>query len=264
MYYGIKGIFSHSYIGTAHKFLLFFDYIKCVILLVFVYVCKVKLKKTRIYSFGYTIHFGNYITFFYLFNEIFCKAVYPPLKIESYVDLGANMGMTILWYKYFNPDLKVLAFEPNPETHSYLSKNIKINKLKNITLHPVALSNKKGTALFYAIDDDIQNLDSGLTLNQDLPHRSFKVKTDLLSKYITEKVDLLKMDIEGGEYIVFEDLFKNKKIKYFKNIIFEAHFFNKEQKKMLRALIVKLKQTGKIKQLDNSVLTSIYTYKKNS
>jgi len=172
------------------------------------------------------------------------------------------MGMTILWYKYYNPNLKVLAFEPNAKAHSFLSKNIKVNKLKNITLYPIALSNKKGTATFYEIDDDIQNLDSGLTLNQDLPHRSFKVKIDLLSKYITESVDLLKMDIEGGEYVVFEDLFKNKKIKYFNNIIFEAHFFNKEQKKLLRAIIVKLKKTGRIERLDNSALTSIYTYKK--
>jgi len=33
------------------------------------------------------------------------------------------------------------------------------------------------------------------------------------------------MDIEGSEYQVFDDIFRNKKINYFNNIIFEAHYF---------------------------------------
>ncbi|MCX6727159.1 MAG: FkbM family methyltransferase [Candidatus Shapirobacteria bacterium] len=260
IFFGFKGILLNKYISKKQKFFLLVDYIKFIFLLFFAYFFKKNIYKTRINSFNYTVYFENYITFFYLFNEIFCKVDYLPVKVHNYYDIGSNIGLTILWYKYFNPTLKVYAFEPDPKNYKNLNKNIKINHLDNVVTFPIALSDQKGLANFYVIHDNIQNLDSGLTLNLNLPHKCFKVKTDKLSKYITKNIDLLKIDIEGAEYIVFNDLFINNKIKYIKNIIFEAHFFNQIQKNTLEHLIVKLKKTGHIKKLENSQHTKVFSY----
>jgi len=263
IFFGLRGIYTNSHIGIAQKVLLFIDYVSFIFILIFVHVLKIKIHFVRINSFKYTVYFDNFTTFFYLFNEIFCKSVYSPIKIINYYDLGANIGLTILWYKYFNPSLKVLAFEPNPECYKFLIKNIKTNHLDNVISMPIALSGKKGISNFYSIKDDIQTLDSGLTLNQNLSHTVFQVKTDKLSRYITKRIDLLKMDIEGGEYAVFKDLITSKKIRKIKKIIFEAHFFNREQKKILANLIIQLKKMGHVEQLENSQLTKIFTYYSN-
>lgn len=260
---GIRGIVRNPDLGIKTKLWLIFDYFRCLGLLVLVFGFKVKINRIRIYSFGYTIYFKNYITFFYLFNDIFGRAVYTPKTIKNYFDLGANIGMTILWYKFFNPNLSVEAFEPNPEARFFLKKNIKENKLKNVKVHSVALSDKKEETTFYVIDDDIQNLDSGLSLNQDLPYRIFKVKTDLFSGYIKETIDLLKLDIEGGEYVVFDELFETKKINYLEQIIFEAHFFNKDQEKKLKEILGKLKKFGRVRCHEKGKLTSIFLYERH-
>lgn len=50
-----------------------------------------------------------------------------------------------------------------------------------------------------------------------------KVETDLLSRYITDQVDLLKLDIEGAEERVLEELSQNNKLQNINQIICEFH-----------------------------------------
>ena len=49
------------------------------------------------------------------------------------------------------------------------------------------------------------------------------VKVDKLSNYIKQKVDLLKIDIEGAEIDVLTDLFRSKKLNLVENMIIEYH-----------------------------------------
>ncbi len=263
---GFWGIINNRKLSFKLKLILFADDIRFLFLLMIAILFKrvKKIKKVKIYSFGYVVHFSNYITFYYIFNEIFCKSIYQPFNINNFLDVGANIGLATLWFKFFNPKLKVLAFEPEKENYSYLLKNIRENHLKNISTFRVALSNKNGTAKFYKINDDIQNLDSGLSLNQDFEYESYQVKTSKLSGFIKEDVDLLKMDIEGGEYFVFDDLFQKDKIKFIDKLIFEAHYFDKQQRKKLKNILKNLKRTGKIKQLENSGITTVYSYSKKN
>lgn len=257
---GLRGILFNTYISPKQKTLLYIDYIKFIILLTLVTIFKIKITCVKIWSFKYTIYIQNYVTFFYIFNEIFCKSVYTPTNIKTYYDLGSNIGLTILWYKFFNPNLIVYAFEPDKYNYRLLTKNIKSNKISKVKTYNTALSNKKGKALFYTIHDNIQNLDSALTLNQKYPYEKYTVDTDLLSSYIHSRVDLVKMDIEGGEYQVFHDLFKTNTILYIKEIIFEMHHFDKSQRDNSIKIINKLKKIGKISSLENSKVTTIYHF----
>lgn len=260
VFLGLKGIFYNRDLNIYQKIILYYDDVRFLFLLVLAYFLKKEINSAKIESFGYTIYFKNYITFYYLFNEIFCKGVYHFAKINTYFDLGANIGLSVLFYKFFNPNLTVTAFEPDRDNYRYLRKNIVKNDLKDIKTYKIALSDKKGIARFWSIIDDIQNLDSGLTLNQKLPHKSYLVKTDLLSNYINGTIDLIKIDIEAAEYDVFDDLFKTKKIRLIKNLIFEAHIFDNIQKEKLKKILLKLKTMGKLKQLENSNCTKIFSF----
>jgi len=260
IFLGFKGIFYNQNLNKYQKFILYYDDFRFLFLLVLVYFFKKEIHSVKIESFDYTVYFGNYVTFYYIFNEIFCKEVYAPIKINSYVDLGANIGLSILWYKFFNQNLFVMAFEPDKNNYRYLRKNVTVNRLKDIHTYEIALSSKKGIAKFYTIIDDVQNLDSGLTLNQKLPYISYMVKVDALSNYIHTMIDLIKIDIEGAEYDVFNDLFKTRKIRFIKNLIFEAHFFNTVQKERLKKIVYRLKKIGTVKQLENSKFTNVFSF----
>lgn len=260
IYLGLKGILTNKYLKPRQKIHLYIDYFKFILILIPVVIFKIKINKVGFKSFKYVVYTQNYITFFYIFNEIFCKSIYSPYKINTFLDLGANIGLTILWYKFFNPNLKVVAFEPDKYNYKILKKNIKANRLTNITVHDIALNDKKSQASFFTIFDNIQNLDSGLTLNQNFPYEKYKVKTDKLSSFISEPIDLVKMDIEGAEYQVFNDLFKTNKIKLIKNMVFEMHFFNKSQKEKLSTIINKLKKIGDVKCLENSEVTKVFHF----
>lgn len=262
IFLGLNGIFFNKYLNIKKKHFLFFDYVKLFLILICVYFFKKKVTSVKIHSFNYKIFFKNYITFFYSFNEIFCKCIYKPIKINTFFDLGANIGLSILWYKFFNPQLKIVAFEPDRYSFRYLIKNLETNLITNTKLYNLALSDKKGKTNFYTIIDDIQNLDSGLTLNQNLPYETYQVSTNILSSFIIDKIDLLKMDIEGSEYQVFDDIFRNKKINYFNNIIFEAHYFNLEQKNKLKNIVEELIKIGKVECLENSKITKIFYYQR--
>lgn len=261
---GLKGIFYNKNLNSYQKVILYCDDLRFLFLLVLAYCFKKEIHRVKIKSFDFTVYFENYITFYYLFNEIFCKCVYAPIAIDTYFDLGSNIGLAVLWYKFFNPDLCVTAFEPDRNNYKYLRKNIKANYLTDIRTYNIALSREKGTAEFYTIIDDVQNLDSGLTLNQQFPYKRYLVKTDKISRYIHGVADLVKIDIEGAEYDVFDDLFKTGKMRYIKNLIFEAHFFNMEQKMRLKRAIQKLKKTGMLQQLENSMRTKVFSYSRVS
>ena len=263
VYQGIKGILISKYLSPQLKGRLLVDYFRLTLILAKIFFLKAKINQVTIKSFNYKINFDNFITFFYLFNEIFCKGVYIPLQINTLYDVGANIGLVTLWYKFFNPHLKVLAFEPVKENYEYLLKNLKDNHINNVRTYKMALSDKKGTADFFVISDDIQSLDSGLVLNQNLPHYVFKTKVAKLSDFIKNgQAKLVKIDVEGAEINIFRDLFKSGKIKLVKNIIFESHFFNEKQKREMTKVFVKLRQKGTLATITNSRFTNISYYQK--
>lgn len=217
-------------------------------------------KKFYIHSFKYTIFFKDLLSFIYLFNEIFCIGEYRNNGGEqNYVDVGANIGLTILYYYYFNKNSKISAFEPEEENFAYLTKNIKINNIPNVTFYKVALTDKKQKSIkFYKITDGVQSLGSALTLNQNLKHVVEFVKTDKLSNYIQEKSKyIIKIDTEGAEYAIINDLISSRKIQNVKTILFESHYFTSKEIQSYRNLLSRLKRIGKVTSFKNSKITEM-------
>ncbi len=259
---GFQGIYKNRDLNLVHKYQLTIDLIRCLgITLLSKFIT---INSFYIRTFEYKVSFPNTITFLYLFNEIFCKNQYPPSsKYLKIIDAGANIGLATLWFKIYSPDSKIILFEPDVENLSYLKKNIKENNLTNIQIIPKAISNNNGSTYFYKIKDNIQNLDSGIKLNQSLPNVRYQVKTTKLSQYINSNIDLLKIDIEGSEYSLFDDLIQNRVLKFCKNIYFEAHFFNKKEIANYTNLVSKLKKIGHLTATENSKFTCMNYFTKS-
>jgi len=127
------------------------------------------------------------------------------------IDIGANIGYyTIIAGKRIGVNGKVFAFEPEENNFSLLSRNISLNKLNNVTVFKVALTDKSGEKSLY-LDNDNKGHHS-LSSQKSKTEKSVLVRTDtldnILEKYGSPKIDLIKMDIEGAEFLALEGMVK--------------------------------------------------------
>ena len=117
------------------------------------------------------------------------------------LDIGAWIGPTILFAAASGAS-RIDAFEPNPQSIESLQTLLQLNpSLKDIvTLFPNAVSNKNETLSMGLPENESDTSMSGLSGND------FKVESlsfiDLLEQH--QRIDLLKVDIEGAEVLLSE------------------------------------------------------------
>lgn len=149
------------------------------------------------------------------------------------VDIGANIGIFSLFAASLGST--VYAFEPNPETFSFLQKNIKENGLLNkIFPYNYAVDNYDGdtdliipeSASIYSMACAsttkalIDSMASKLAFNAvPIAIKSISFQT-LINTYVKKDIDFLKMDCEGSEYKICENIPEENAIKH---IIMETH-----------------------------------------
>jgi len=126
---------------------------------------------------------------------------------DCFVDIGSHVGKYAV--RASRMYRQVIAFEPNPKTCRILRANIALNKVKNVKVHQVALSNKTGTATFY---EGKRPSSSGLDqpVKEYLKGTIVKVRTETLDKLET-RPSLIKIDTEGHELPVLEGSLKTLK-----------------------------------------------------
>ncbi|MBI2564770.1 FkbM family methyltransferase [Candidatus Woesearchaeota archaeon] len=174
---------------------------------------------TREKFLDFKIVFDTYENFHYLFQEIFVHQYYyfkTNKKNPNIIDCGANIGMSILFFKWIYPEAKIIAFEPNPKSFELLKKNIEQNKLKEITLVNAAVCDVEKNMKFSVNGSQLSFLKTVKDKNEEVFVRAVK-----LSKYIDKTVDLLKIDIEGAEGKVISEI--KSKLKLVNQMVFEYH-----------------------------------------
>jgi FkbM family methyltransferase len=130
---------------------------------------------------------------------IWSKVLKPGNHI---VDAGANWGYWSLAGAYFvGPRGRVHAFEPVPTTSVKLRRNISASNVNNIIVHESALSNVEGFKNMYlALNDPISGNSSFGKLDGYEISEKIQAQTVILDNVLTyEPIDLIKLDIEGGE-----------------------------------------------------------------
>jgi FkbM family methyltransferase len=129
-------------------------------------------------------------------TELFRKIVKEG---DVVVDVGANIGYyTLLASKLVGKEGRVYAFEPEPENYSFLLKNLKINNVSNVIALQKAVSNKGGTVKLYLCEHN-----PGGHSIVFARKRFIQVESLTLDEFFKEnpKVDVVKLDIEGGEML---------------------------------------------------------------
>ncbi|WP_396167557.1 FkbM family methyltransferase [Flavobacterium sp.] len=141
------------------------------------------------------------------------------------IDAGANIGLAAVYFNRKYPNAKIIAIEPEKSNFEILKMNCK--HYKNIYLHKRALSSQSNLTL-NVIDKGYGNWGFVTEIDSD---ESFENIVDtvititideILNENSLEYIDLLKIDIEGGEKLLFESNYENW-IPKTKCIVIELH-----------------------------------------
>jgi FkbM family methyltransferase len=155
----------------------------------------------------------------------------PEIKENSIIiDVGAHIGAFSLFIASKFNNVKVLAFEPDPDNFALLTANIKLNGLENnIFPYRLAFSNKSGKKIKINIHPYNTGMSSatqsykGLVKGQKSYFEALTVSLDdIFVKHNITNCDLLKMDCEGCEYVVILNT-KEGTLKKIKNLSLEYH-----------------------------------------
>lgn len=117
----------------------------------------------------------------------------------SVVDIGSNLGVhTLLAASLVGSEGRVHAFEPNSENNRLLLLSCERNGFANVTLHPTALSDREGYALFATNMGSNGGFTPQLT-QQLLSAQCIVAPVATLDASVCERVDFIKIDVEGAE-----------------------------------------------------------------
>lgn len=173
-------------------------------------------------GFGFTIYAPDPQLVLQLVLEIFADGIYyfeSDKAAPRIIDGGANIGISVLYFKYLYPEAHIVAIEPNPAASVYLKKNISENKLTHITVISGALAAESGEGNLHF---------SRSLLNASLipqpKSETLKVRNYKLSEFLRgNQIDLVKLDIEGAEEEVIRETAHQGEIHNAKQYIIEYH-----------------------------------------
>ncbi len=177
----------------------------------------VKLKGNRFY-------YTDSVSFLTIFSEIFIKKIYK-FKSNSnqpiIFDCGANIGLSVLYFKMLYPNAIIHAFEPDPEIFKLLNQNLRPYNFNNVFLHEKAVWINNQELSFLSQGGSSGKIGSS--------GNAIKVGAIRLKDFLqNQEIDFLKMDIEGAEYNVLLDC--KDELKNIKTLFIEYHsFYDEEQ-----------------------------------
>jgi FkbM family methyltransferase len=129
---------------------------------------------------------------------------------NTFIDVGVNVGQTLIKVKAIAPSIKYIGFEPNALCINYVNTLISTNKFINTEIIPVGISDKTQVVklkLFSASDVDsaasiVDNFRDEAAVKKTLYVPVFKYSDIPRLEDLT--IGILKIDVEGAEYEVIK------------------------------------------------------------
>lgn len=177
-------------------------------------------------------------SFIWQYHEIFGNESYKfktEVSQPIIYDCGSNVGTSVLYLKQLYPSSIIHAFEPDPSVFEFLQSNIENNKMDGVVLHKAAAWTEDTTLQFSSEGADAGKV--GAQNTNAISVQAINLKS-LLEK--EQRVDFLKIDIEGAEYEVLEHC--QDALSKVQNIFVECHSYNASSQKIASVLSILNKQ----------------------
>jgi FkbM family methyltransferase len=191
--------------------------------------------------------------------EIFTRDQYNPhidRKDLIVVDIGANIGMASLYFKDIAKH--VYAIEPNPDCYECLKANTRA--YKNISCFNLGISVRDHVKQ-YLVAHEGQDMTNTFSVNKNVSMQT-AVEVVTFGTFLKEnkikKVDVLKIDCEGWEYVIFSEDSFIKNAHKIDTIVGESHYMDILRPQYIPVILGKLGFETKFKT-DYPNLTSKIT-----
>jgi FkbM family methyltransferase len=145
---------------------------------------------------GHSVRFTDNAALFGMLDEIFIRENYKfdcESKSPTIIDCGANIGLSVLYFKSLYPDAVIHAFEPDPAAYEKLVANMNENGFKDVFTYKEAVWIEDGELVFETDGS------WGGHIGDSASSVGVTVKARKLDGLLDKHVDFLKMDIEGAE-----------------------------------------------------------------
>jgi len=176
--------------------------------------------ETKATLLGKAIIIPDAASFLFMHKEIFEQEIYKfkaSVKTPYIVDAGANIGLATIYFKHVFPNAEIVAFEPDQEIFRILKHNLESFDAKDVQLVKKGLWNEERQIGFMS-----EGADGGLISNSQILGNTI-INVVSLKGYLYKKVDFLKMDIEGAETVVLQNI--ESKLYFVDRIFIEYHSF---------------------------------------
>jgi FkbM family methyltransferase len=140
-------------------------------------------------------------------------------------DVGGSDGSTIIDFKKIFPESTIFSFEPYPEAYINLEKLT--STFSDVHTFPIALSDIETPTTFYVNKSKATNslfkpkfTDSFID-NHAVPENEIQIQQKTMDSFVLENniaiIDILKMDVQGGELKILhgaKNALTQKKIRF--------------------------------------------------
>lgn len=193
-------------------------------------LCRI-LGNSKLFAVGSDVHLSSFMItdgfWEYWLTQHFAEVVEPG---HTVIDIGANLGyFTILGAELTGPTGKVVAVEPNPELAGLIRDSAMINGMGPwVEVCDFAISSPGDNAQHHLFVEHGNRNGRFLEPGEDIAHHRtlgtvYPVKLGSLNPDDFERVDLIKIDVEGVEMMVLESL-KPLIERFRPNVVCEINF----------------------------------------
>ena len=231
----------------SHKMRIFFTYVFLTLISLLSNVINIK----NIAFLGYQIE-GDFKNCYYLFGELFVKNEYyfvSKKKNPVILDCGSNIGLSVIYFKMLFPNCIIYSFEPDPTSFAILQRNIQSNNLaEHVYLYNEAVSDRTMVIDFYTETTHGSLIAS---TQRGRVNKKITVQAQNLAEFIKDThFDFMKMDIEGSEIIVMNELNRKNKLKQISKMTIEYHHHVGTEKDQFGIFLSLLERSGFSYQID--------------
>ncbi len=134
-------------------------------------------------------------------DEVWVQHIYGlDLKgVRRILDLGANIGVATLWFAWTYPESQICSVEPIPDNLALLHRNVQLTQ-GAVRVVAAAAGPADGKTRFNISDDPRQHSASlAVMWSEQTLEVDVVSGPSLMALMGWDEIDLLKIDIEGGE-----------------------------------------------------------------
>ncbi len=133
----------------------------------------------------------------------------PDLDPAVILDIGSNIGASVLYFQNRFPKARIIGFEPHPDTFAILKQNVADRPFGSVFNCGLGATNTRVTVPGESINFGAFST-KGRRRGQSEERKTVECEIrrldDVLSELGIDKVDLIKIDCEGAEADVFAGL----------------------------------------------------------